>query len=39
LRAAEALPAGAAAPLKVMAANQGAKDIVPPAVELTCELK
>jgi hypothetical protein len=39
LRAAKALPEDAPAPLKVMAANEGAKDIVPPAFELTRDLK
>jgi hypothetical protein len=38
LRAARALPEGAPAPLKVMAAHESAKDIVPPADELTSPL-
>jgi hypothetical protein len=39
LRAAKLLPEDSPAPVKVMAAYQNAKDIVPPAFELTRELK
>jgi Phospholipase B len=39
LRAAKALPQGAAAPLKVMAAHQKPQDIVPPADELVHDFK
>ncbi|HEX4055773.1 MAG TPA: C45 family autoproteolytic acyltransferase/hydrolase [Tepidisphaeraceae bacterium] len=39
LRAAKALPEGAPAPVKVMAANQKPKDIVPPTSELVHDFK
>jgi hypothetical protein len=39
LRAADALPKGAHAPVRLMAANEKAKDIVPPAPELSHDLK